>query len=199
VYLFGRNVDDDDQRVLACAKTNVAQEGSMTFAFDLAETEVDGQEVEIARLVLVDPLSNIEPHKIMAHGTKGAEGGDPAKRAVAAEWLTSVLMFGEVDADTLKDKADDSGLAWRTLRRAGDALGVTKRAEHRGFGKGRLYYWALPAGHPALQIGAAATAATGAKSEDELPEGLTAEALLAGIDAAGTVDEDAESEDDDDA
>ena len=201
VYLFGRNVDDPDERILSCAKINGAEEGSMTFNFDLAETEIEGQATEIPRLVLVDPMSNVPPHKILEDGTnESKKEGDPTKRAVAGEWLTSLLMFGELHKDVIRKKAEEDGLAWRTIRRAADALEVVQREAGRGFGKGKDYWWALPPQHPALRVG---TAAKKAGVDLDAEGQMTVEDVLAAIDAAGTVpgqgplDEDEEDGDDD--
>ena len=194
VYLFGRNSDDPDERLLVHAKTNVSDEGSMTFAFDLAETTIKDENTEIGRLLLVDPLSSVAPIKIADDrpGKKGAaDENDPTKKAVASEWLTSTLMFGEVHSDVVKQKAQETGLSWRTIRRAMDQVGVEKREEHRGFGKGRDIYYHLPKGHPALKLGTQARKAASKKggefdpSQLEMPEGeLTVEDVLAAIDAA---------------
>ena len=75
------------------------------------------------------------------------------KLAVATEWLTSLLMFGEVHANAVKAKAAVDGLSWATVRRAAKQLGVTKRSEHRGFGLGLDYWWRLPAEQPAPKRG----------------------------------------------
>jgi hypothetical protein len=183
VYLFGKNVDDPDERVLACAKTNISEEGSMTFTFDLVETEIDGEVEEVASLTLLDPLSDVPPHKILEEGTgKGKDDVDPTKRAVASEWLTSLLMFGELHVDVIRKKADEDGIAWRTIRRACDKLGIEKREQHRGFGKGRDYWWSLPKQHPALKVGAKAVTA-GLDVDGQ----MTVEDVLALIDSAGTV------------
>jgi hypothetical protein len=192
VYLFGKNVDDPDERVLAAAKSNVSEEGSMTFSFDLVETEIDGEITEIAKLDLLDPLSDVPPHKILEEGTNAGKNVDPTKRAVASEWLTSLLMFGELHADDVRKKADEDGIAWRTIRRAADKLGIEKREQHRGFGKGRDYFWSLPTSHPALKVGALAAQA-GVKIEEGQ---MTVEDVLAAIDAAGTVDDPLEEDGD---
>ena len=196
VYLFGRNVDDPDERILSAAKINGAEEGSMTFNFDLAETEIEGVTTEIPRLVLVDPMSDVPPHKILEDGTnESKKEGDPVKRAVAGEWLTSLLMFGELHKDVIRKKADEDGLAWRTIRRAADGLELVQREAGRGFGKGKDYFWSLPKDHPALKVGKAAV-----KAGVEIDESgqMTVEDVLAAIDAAGTVDNPNEHDEEED-
>jgi hypothetical protein len=192
VYVFGRNVDDADERLLVHAKTNISQEGSMTFAFDLAETEIEGKATEIGRLLLVDPLSEVSPVKI-ADDRPGKKGGgdDSTKKAVASEWLTSVLMFGEVHAEELKTKAEEAGLSWRTVRRGLEQLGCEKRDAPRGFGKGRDYWWRLPDGHPSLKLGKAAKLASKGKGKGlDMNGDLTVEQILAAIDAGKEEEDD---------
>jgi hypothetical protein len=193
VYIFGRNVDDPDERLLVHAKTNISDEGSMTFAFDLAETQIEGEDVEIGRLLLIDPLSAVNPTKIADDrpGKGGKDGGDDTtKRAVATDWLTSLLMFGEMHSKDIDAKREEAGITARTLRRAREELGCVKREEHRGYGKGRDYWWRLPDNHPALELGKKARKAAKGELDDTDGE-LTVEDILNAIDRAKGDDDDA--------
>ena len=194
VYIFGRNADDPDERLLVHAKSNISAEGSMTFGFDMAETMIEGKDTEIARLILIDPLSEESPTKIADDrpGRAGGDGGsDPTKKAVATEFVITLLMFGELHADKLKDKADEAGISPRTLRRGIEGAGAVKREQGRGFGKGRDIFWALPDGHPALKMGKKAKAADHLLDDLKGDDELTVEDVLAAMDGLDGDDADA--------
>lgn len=48
---------------------------------------------------------------------------------------------GITPTKTVETEARSAGIAWRTVRRASDDLGVTKR---KGHGDDRPWYWSLP-------------------------------------------------------
>jgi hypothetical protein len=66
-----------------------------------------------------------------------------AERRDAKAWLREVLADGPVGQKELKREATEAGLAWRTVRRAKDAMKV--EAYKEGFGEGARWLWALPA------------------------------------------------------
>jgi len=64
-------------------------------------------------------------------------------RRDAKAWLREVLADGPVGQKELKREAAEAGLAWRTVRRAKDAMKV--EAYKEGFGEGARWLWALSA------------------------------------------------------
>ncbi len=180
VYVFGANPREPDERILAGVKTNVSELGSLAFEFDVCEVEIDGQAAQRPRLLLVDEQSKVTSHEVVQFRGDGDVGGGVVKRAVAAEWLTSFLMFGSRPVKDVQKAADDAGISWMTIRRAAAEIEIEK--SRVGYGKDGFWTWALPEGHPALQVGQAAMAA-GATLDDE--EELTVERLLELIDAGG--------------
>ena len=134
VYIFGRNADDADERVLVRAKSNMGEEGSMTFAFDIVETNVEG---ETRRWPAAADRSDVggqaeeDRRRRAGQGRQGPQD-DTTKRAVAVEWLTSLLMFGEMHAKDIEAKAEDAGISSRTLRRAEEELGASSGSSTGG-------------------------------------------------------------------
>ena len=58
----------------------------------------------------------------------------------ASEWLRTTLGQGECPAAGLKEKAEASGMAWASVRRAKRRLGINSR--HRG--DDGTWVWSLP-------------------------------------------------------
>ena len=74
-----------------------------------------------------------------------ATAADPEERTareLAAGWLKEALSNGPVMASNLRAAANESGLAWRTVRRAQAVAGV--KVGRRGFGPGAAWFWYLP-------------------------------------------------------
>jgi len=65
-----------------------------------------------------------------------------AKRAAAAEWLTTWLAECPCGVDELHEGVVAAGFSWTTVRRAAQAIGIER---HR---VGRRMEWELPSGHP---------------------------------------------------
>ncbi len=181
VYVFGVNPKDPDERVLASAKSNVAERASMSFIFDLVDVELSGRPSERPRFVLTDESCGVSANDVVRYkGDGGDGGGSPVKKAIAAEWLTSYLMFGCRPAIQLQDDATKSGISSATIRRASTEMKIAK-VRANGGGVGSFVEWALPAGHPALKVGDAAKAAIDLTAVT--PGQLTVEDVLRMIDA----------------
>lgn len=65
-----------------------------------------------------------------------------AKRAAAAQWLTTCLAEGPRGVNELREAATADGISWTTVRRAAHAIGIER---HR---IGRRTEWDLPSEHP---------------------------------------------------
>ncbi len=145
---------EEESRFLAVAKANHTRDDAPSVEFYLEEVEVDlpnGKVQEVGRLVFVNETSKATAGGVVhfrGSGYKDA-GGDPDKKAVAAEFLTLLLMNGPVPAKTIFDKAAEAGVSQKTCRRAAEQLEVVK--ERVGFGPGSHLKWSLPPGHPSLR------------------------------------------------
>ncbi len=154
-HVFGpADGGEEESRFLAVAKANHTCDDAPSVEFYLEEVEVDltnGKVQEVGRLVYVNDQSKTTPAGVVhfrGAGYKDA-GGDPDKKAVAAEFLTLLLMNGPVPAKAIFDKAAEAGVSQKTCRRAADQLEIVK--ERVGFGPGSHLKWSLPLGHPALR------------------------------------------------
>jgi hypothetical protein len=161
-HLLGRaNGGDEGSRYLACVKNNNGDDDGPAVEFYMDEMEVDvpGDMVaETARLVMVNEQVMVDANSIVHFKGAGAgPGGDVSgeKKAVAMEFLTLLLApAGPTPSQEIEKQGKAMGVSARTLRRAGDELGVVK--ERQGFGPGSFVTWRLPDGHPALKMVASA-------------------------------------------
>lgn len=140
VVLVAAKVKDEeggDRRILARAKSNIGPDDG-GFEYHLEQTEplpgiqashiAWGKAVEgAARELLTDP----------APEDGDAEEAASAKDA-AQEFLMQLLADGPTPSKTVKSEATEAGIAWRTVRRASDALRVKKIKAEGG------WYWSLP-------------------------------------------------------
>lgn len=132
------------RRVLARIKSNIGIDGG-GFGYDLeAVTVADG--IQTSRVLWGAQIEG-DARALLGQAEAEPDTGDDAddertERDEAGEWLRSVLAEGPLNAADLKLLAQRNGLAWRTVRRAKDALGVqSKKGAMRGG-----WTWQLPEG-----------------------------------------------------
>ena len=164
VYIFGTNPKTPEERVLAPVKVNVVRmDDSVSFEMQNVEVELATKSerartgrllVETGTLVLISDHSRVTCNDVLRWNGKAADdsGLSVTKLAVASEWLTGFLMFGERPAQEVEDEGKLAGFSWATLRRASKALDVNKK--RKGYGKDGGWFWSLPDGHLALQMAA---------------------------------------------
>jgi len=160
VYVFGRNPQDGEERVLAPVKVNAIR-AEFSFLYEMQDAAVftkDGKKIEVGRLLLVNDHGDVDASEVINAGGKMSEQVTGVKSAIAAEYLVGVLMFGARDAKQVADEGVAAGFSWRTLQRAAEKAGVQRKRQ--GFGKGSKVTWALPDSHPALKVAAAMTGQT---------------------------------------
>jgi RecA-family ATPase len=71
-----------------------------------------------------------------------ATGKDQTKRDQAREFLVEALASGPVEQAIIQQRAAEMAIAYRTIERAKQLLGIVSRRE--GFGPGSIVYWELP-------------------------------------------------------
>jgi hypothetical protein len=69
-------------------------------------------------------------------------GGKADRLAEAKDFLLDLLAEGPVPQQAVKAEASEAGLAWRTVERAREVLGV--KSGRKGWGPGSECYWCLP-------------------------------------------------------
>ena len=123
VCLFGMDPDDPGHRIMVHLKSNLAPLGrSVGFRLDRGEFAWTGFNDLTAEDVLKDAMV-------------------PRKIDRAAEFLSRQLAAGPKPRNEIKEAAKNSGIAWRTIRRAKDGLNV--EPVKVGFGEGGHWEWRL--------------------------------------------------------
>ncbi|MEZ0192160.1 AAA family ATPase [Ralstonia solanacearum] len=130
-----KSEDGEDRRILARSKSNIGpDEGGFEYRLEQSEPLPDilasyvgwGASVAgTARELLTDPEEQ--------------DDGEVSAKDAAIEFLKEVLGDDVVPMKSVEAEAKEAGLAWRTVRRAADALGVKSRK-----GEGGKWYWSLP-------------------------------------------------------
>ena len=146
---------EPEARFLANAKSNHRKRPpAIEFYVEGVDVEMhDGEVEEIPRLVFVGENADTKPGAVVQFkgGEQDAEEKplDPSTRAVAAEFLTLLLVKGSVPANVVYAEAQKVGVSRKTCQRAADSLGVLRNRV--GWGPGSHIEWSLPPGHPALK------------------------------------------------
>lgn len=127
--------DDNARRLFASIKQNLAKDGG-----GLAY-RIQADEGEVAHIEWEPGAVAIDVNMLMG-GFESREAN--SERREASEWLQDYLDLGPQPASDVKAKARTIGLAWITVRRAADSIGIIKR---KIGGRGAGWEWALP-GYP---------------------------------------------------
>ena len=133
-----KSEDGEDRRILARGKSNIGpDDGGFEYLIEQVEALPGIQASRIAwgkavegsaRELLTDP----------ADTDSGPDAGDTNAKDSAEAFLIEVLSEGPTPSKLVEAEAKQAGIAWRTLRRASDCLGVKKKKS------GLAWYWELP-------------------------------------------------------
>jgi hypothetical protein len=135
------DAENEGRKLLLHAKNNLAPP-PQGLAFRLVQTIV-GDGIVASRVDF-----DTEPVTITANQALAADadhGGHPAAGAEAQEFLQELLSSGPVPQKDVKAAAEGAGIAWATVRRAKNTLGVEaiRETDHE-FGKGAgRWLWSL--------------------------------------------------------
>lgn len=134
-FVVGKDPQDENRRVLASTKNNLAMPpASLMFGLE----EADSGSV---RVTWLGP-SEVSAKDLLA--TPQDQGQSDA-RGEAVEFLNEVLADGPVPAGQVNEEAEDAGIKERTLARAKKTLGVISYREGEGGERGRgRWLWKLP-------------------------------------------------------
>ena len=132
VWHLSRDKDNKERRLFLPGKNNLAPEGT-----GLAFT-IQGQPTG-AIVWERDPVRMTADEAVASEQGDGRPGPEPESRKAAEEWLTELLTAGPMASDKVKEQAKAAGMAWRTVWRAKDSLGV--KAERCPFTSG--WQWRL--------------------------------------------------------
>lgn len=135
VMLFGTDPSDAEgetgsRRILAHAKCNVGPKmRSLSCTIEAAEITVGAASIDTSRVVLGDETDH------SASDVLGAAVDEGGALGAAIEFLVAELSDGPVRSRELLQRADDEGIAEKTLRRAKDAAGIAAIRKQDG------WYW----------------------------------------------------------
>jgi hypothetical protein len=129
VWFFAKSQDDPAQHLMLPGKSNLAREQQ-----GLSYTLVDG-EPEIVKVVWGGAVSMSADSVLDVEDTE-----EHSERVEAMDWLREFLSAGPTAADEIQKASRAAGYAWRTVRRAKDALGIKPHKD--GFERG--WSWELP-------------------------------------------------------
>jgi len=133
--LVAKHPEDDDRRVLASVKSNLAAPAP-SLEFGLSSTESGAVRVDWKG---ESPLS---AEALLSAPTDHEERSTLSE---AQEFLRVVLADGLESASEIRREADSAGIAKRTLDRARQSLGVvSERRGEPGKRGGGAWYWSLP-------------------------------------------------------
>ncbi len=125
-------------RLLARAKSNIGPDTG-GFQYDLEQCEVPGCPGVFNSRVLWGVAVEGSARDLLAQA-ETVDAGAQTERTEAEDWLRELLAGGPLAAKEVQRYASLAGLAWRTVRRAKDKLGI-KPAKTRFDGG---WEWALP-------------------------------------------------------
>ena len=167
VWHMSRDAEDKNRRLLLPGKNNLAPEGTGLAFTICGQPPVIAWEREPVKMSADDALAT-------ENGTgsdKRKPGPEPEAQNQAADWLAAELADRqEHPVKDVKDAATGAGLAWRTVQKASQRLGV--KVHRASFGGGCV--WRLPtpsASAPAICADPAEDDEPGAKGANgNLPE-----------------------------
>ena len=129
VWFFAKSPDDPSQHLMLPGKSNLARE-QQGLSYTLEDGEPDIVVVRWGGAVSITADAVLEPEDIE----------ERSERMEATDWLRDRLSAGPVSPKDIDKDSRAAGLAWRTVRRAKDALGVKPHKD--GFDQG--WSWQLP-------------------------------------------------------
>lgn len=139
-WIVARDPQDPARRLFLPAKNNLGADGAgLAFGIEPAAVE-DG--IETSRVAWRDEVVTVTASEALAAEHGADRRTDAPQRDDAEVWLRGALEGGAVAVGELQRDARADGLAWRTVRRAKDAIGA--RAARAGFGKAGRWTWSLP-------------------------------------------------------
>ena len=139
-FMVTRDPDDADRRLFLPVKNNLAPLGK-GFGFRLEQRIVGehGQGIVASSVVWELSPADITADAALQAADAQASGGKSASLE-AEKFLEEVLALGPVPQKEVKAAAGGAGLAWATVRRAKDRLGIKPHKDGMEGG----WLWGLP-------------------------------------------------------
>lgn len=135
-----KSEDGQDTRILARSKSNIGPDDG-GFQYHLEQAEVDAfPGIEAARIAWGKSVDG-NASQLLTDPNEGNAADDEEEcsaRDSAEDFLKELLKDGPAPTKHVEAEAKAAGIAWRTVRRASDALAVKKQKANGG------WYWSLP-------------------------------------------------------
>jgi hypothetical protein len=134
-YLITKSKDDDRLRLLLPLKNNLAADTS-GLSFRIEPVTLPSG-IDTCRIRWDDAVVEVTADEALAQNERKAE----PKRGRAVAFLHNILAKDALEVDEIRKEADAAGLAWATIRRAADDIGIV--ATKFGFGVAGGWKWEL--------------------------------------------------------
>ena len=135
-----KSEDGEDTRILARSKSNIGPDDG-GFQYRLEQIEVDAfPGIEAARIAWGKSVDG-NASQLLTDPNEGGGADDEEENSArdsAEEFLKELLSDGPAPTKHVEAEAKAAGIAWRTVRRASDALTVKKQKSNGS------WYWSLP-------------------------------------------------------
>ena len=134
-----KSEDGEDTRILARSKSNIGPDDG-GFQYHLEQVEVDAfPGIEAARIAWGKSVDGNASQLLTDPNEGGADDEEECSaRDSAEDFLKELLKDGPAPTKHVEAEAKAAGIAWRTVRRASDALTVKKQKSNGS------WYWSLP-------------------------------------------------------
>ena len=137
VWAIDKAPDKTDLRVMARIKCNLAPDDVPSLGFVLREMEVPGHPgLQAPRVEWQGPV-DMTAEDLAGPPRQGERGPEPEALRAAMDFLVATLAHGPRSSREIRLLAAQEGLAWATIRRAKDKLGVVAERQAEG------WFWRL--------------------------------------------------------
>lgn len=137
VYLIAPDPDDENRRLFAKVKLNIAK-APPTLSYRLEEVAEHG----CARVAWSAEPVTLTAADLLA-GSPAPLGRPALARAAAEDLLRHLLADGPVPASQIREAGVAAGISWETMQRARHHLYVISEPDPHHRGRGQAYRWRL--------------------------------------------------------
>jgi putative DNA primase/helicase len=143
-FIVTPDPNDDTRLLLIPSKMNIAPTShGLGYRLEGVGLEVDGNVIVTSRIAWDSAPVMITADQALAACSAATEGR--SARSEAENFLREMLANGPVSQKDVKDAAEGAGLAWATVRRAKDKLGIRPQRASIGTEGAGHWVWSLAA------------------------------------------------------